>query len=180
MSLLQRNFCHFVNLFWRHRPFREAIGTPTLDFWWHLPRFKSQGGLIPLLACLRFIWFTSGVTPADLLSASMAPIPFLTYFFKPRCEPYGILDGVDGDRQAQQIMDFLPFQNFPFQELWWMWSRWVPVDVSCVAVRTRDVPDPNHHHPTYQTSCPQPLHLNRSWKNVHYEWKCVLLLKVGR
>ena len=57
-------------------PFFGATNTPVLDFWWRLP-WISKSGWIPHLrasspahnGCLIF---TSGVTPANLLAASMA------------------------------------------------------------------------------------------------------------
>ena len=57
-------------------PFCGATDTPVLDFWWYLP-WVSKPGWIPRLpalspACNEFLRFTSGVTPADLLAASMA------------------------------------------------------------------------------------------------------------
>ena len=45
-----------------------AIDTTMLDFWWGLP------WVLP--ACSGFLWFTSGVTPADLLTVRMSAEPF--------------------------------------------------------------------------------------------------------
>ena len=53
--------------------FCGVIGTPILYFWWRLP-WDSKSGWIPYLhaslpACKGFFRFTSGATPADLLTS---------------------------------------------------------------------------------------------------------------
>ena len=57
-------------------PFCGATDTPVLDFWWRL-LWVSKPGWTPHLCASSpahngFLRFTSGVTPADLLAASMA------------------------------------------------------------------------------------------------------------
>ena len=61
-------------------PFRGAIDTLVLDFWWHLP-WVSKPGWIPCLrtslpAHNRFLRFTSSVTPADCIESCMAAEPY--------------------------------------------------------------------------------------------------------
>ena len=61
-------------------PFCESTDTPLLDFWWH-PAWVSKPGWIPWLCASspefnEFLSFTFGVTPADLLTTSMAAEPF--------------------------------------------------------------------------------------------------------
>ena len=60
----------------KHRKLIFEDISPVLDFWWHLP-WVSNSGSIPCLcasslACNGFQKFTFGVTPADLLMASIA------------------------------------------------------------------------------------------------------------
>ena len=65
-------------------PFCGATDTLFVDLWWYLHRCWSQRGcscvhaLLP--ACNWFFRFTSGVTPADLLTAIMASKPLLTQY----------------------------------------------------------------------------------------------------
>ena len=61
-------------------PFCDATDTPHLDFCWCRP-WVSKSGWIPCLHASSpvfngFIRFTSGATPADLLTASIAAEPF--------------------------------------------------------------------------------------------------------
>ena len=83
----QNNYLKICNLFLKknggHKWLGGAIDTPVLDFWWHLP-WVSKPGCIPHLhafspACNGFLRFTSGATPADPLTASMAasPVPYM-------------------------------------------------------------------------------------------------------
>ena len=61
-------------------PVCAVFETPVLDFSGRLP-WVSKPGYIPrshasLPTCNRFLRFTSGATPADLLATSMAAEPF--------------------------------------------------------------------------------------------------------
>ena len=64
-------------------PFCGATDSPVLDFWWLLPWVSNLGWIPHLCASLpvhnRFLRFTSGATPADLLAASMAAscVPYM-------------------------------------------------------------------------------------------------------
>ena len=62
-------------------PFCGATDIPVLDFW------VSKPGWLPSHACFiacvnRIFRFTSGVTPADLLAASMAAEPFSSMYLQ--------------------------------------------------------------------------------------------------
>ena len=67
--------------------FSGATDTSVLDFWWCLPWVSKPGWIPHLHASLPghngFLRFTSGVTPTDLLAASMAAshILYLLYMF---------------------------------------------------------------------------------------------------
>ena len=63
-----------------HQPFRRATDTPALHFRCHLP-WVSKPVSIPCLdtlslACNGFLRFTFGVTPTDLLMASIVAQTF--------------------------------------------------------------------------------------------------------
>ena len=50
-----------------------------MDFWWRLPWVQNQDGFLGWMlspACNRFLRFTYGATPADLLMAIIAAEPF--------------------------------------------------------------------------------------------------------
>ena len=71
--------------------FCGATDTPVFDFWWHLP-WVSKPGWIPCLCAPSPVWdkfikFTSGATPADLLAASMAVQRRNFKFRQEKCEP---------------------------------------------------------------------------------------------
>ena len=64
-------------------PFCKATDTPVFDFWSCLP-WVSKSGWIPF-ACFFarvILRFTSGVTPADLLVASMIDKPFWSMYLQ--------------------------------------------------------------------------------------------------
>ena len=70
----------FKNKFRGHQPFCRATDTPVLDFWCQLP-WVSKPVSIPFLDTLSlasngFLRFTFGVTPTDLLMASIVVQPF--------------------------------------------------------------------------------------------------------
>ena len=63
-------------------PFCGATDTPVLDFWWRLLWVSKSEWVLPYLSLVEayvlhymYLRFTSGVTPADLLVASMAAKP---------------------------------------------------------------------------------------------------------
>ena len=78
-STIKKKF--FLNFFWADTsPFCGVTDTPVLGIWWCM-LWISKPGWIPhlgasSLACNGFLRFTSGVTLADFLAASMAAEPF--------------------------------------------------------------------------------------------------------
>ena len=68
-------------------PFCGATDTPVLDFWWCLlwvskPEWAALFKLGRGVHITRYLRFTSGVTPANLLAASMAAKPSLLHTCK--------------------------------------------------------------------------------------------------
>ena len=69
-------------------PFCGATDTPILDFWWHLLWVSKPKWVLPYSSLAEAyvikhsLRFTSGVTPADLLAASMAVEPSLQHTCK--------------------------------------------------------------------------------------------------
>ena len=79
----------FINIFFKKKmledtsSFCRATDTPVLDFWWCLLCVSKLGGIPSLYASSPvsngFLRFTTGATPADLLTASMAAgrVPYM-------------------------------------------------------------------------------------------------------
>ena len=87
---LQNSFVNscffFLLLFFEDTcPFCGATYTPVLDFWWHLPWVSKPRWILLacFLACIPLLLFTSDVTPADLLMASMVAY-FVSYTHQQR------------------------------------------------------------------------------------------------
>ena len=79
----------FLKHFGLQKSFCGATDTPVLDFLWCLPWVPKPGWIPHLHAllpvCNWFLRFPSGVTPADLLSASMAAEPFWSTYLQIMC-----------------------------------------------------------------------------------------------
>ena len=78
-------FLIFKNYLKDMSPFCGAIDSPVLDFWWRLPwDFNARCGsftcILPrMLVCHGILRFTSGATPADLLTSFLLHFSWLSW-----------------------------------------------------------------------------------------------------